>query len=278
MTAYLQKTFNWHSEELVSTFDDFTVWASMSGSMMLEYIPMALNKTILDIGFGTGFPLVELAERFGSSCQFFGVDPWSEAAQLTAKKLKNREITNVTLMVGHAESMDISAESIDMITSNLGINNFDNPEAVLAECRRLLKPDGKLIMTSNVVGTFQEFYDVFQIVLESFGNEEYLQKLEAHVNHRATVAGLESRLLKCGFERDKSLEKTHIMRFASGSSFLNSYFVVMCFLPSWIKIVDEQDRISIFNQVEQKLNVKAIEMNGLNMQVPNVYLEFSKSK
>jgi ubiquinone/menaquinone biosynthesis C-methylase UbiE len=272
----LNRIFDWQSEPIVSTFDDFSVWSSLPGNLLLEHIPMALNQTIVDIGYGTGFPLVELAERFGDTCTLIGVDIWEEAIKLTARKLEARQISNVTLLSGSANHINLESLSVDIITSNLGINNFDHPVAVIKECHRLLKPDGKLILTSNLVGTFEEFYDVFEQTLGSMNDNEAMDVLKIHINHRATVNGLERMFTSEGFELVKCIEKKQTMRFASGSAFLNSYFVIMCFLPSWKTVIDVDKQEAILTELENRLNILAKKNGELKFTIPLVYMEIKK--
>jgi ubiquinone/menaquinone biosynthesis C-methylase UbiE len=49
--------------------------------------------------------------------------------------------------------------------SNLGVNNFDNAEPVLRECQRVLRPTGRLLISTNLVGHMAEFYDAYRHVL-----------------------------------------------------------------------------------------------------------------
>ncbi|MFT4667311.1 MAG: arsenite methyltransferase [Polaribacter sp.] len=43
---------------LVQTFNEVTLWSGPFGRLLLENIPMKKGMTVLDIGFGTGFPLI----------------------------------------------------------------------------------------------------------------------------------------------------------------------------------------------------------------------------
>ena len=43
--------------------------------------------TVLDVGFGTGFPLLELAQRLGKSATIYGIDPWEAAHERTHLKM-----------------------------------------------------------------------------------------------------------------------------------------------------------------------------------------------
>ncbi|PON19754.1 hypothetical protein C2W62_01070 [Candidatus Entotheonella serta] len=77
MTEYLDFTYDIRDPDLVSVFDELSLWSSMFGLMLLEYIPLSTDiRHVLDVGCGTGFPMLELAQRLGPTCTVSGIDPW----------------------------------------------------------------------------------------------------------------------------------------------------------------------------------------------------------
>src|SRR4051812_32428075 len=102
MTEYLKYKFD-DSPELVSTFDELPLWSASFGLMMLKHLKLRPNLTVVDIGSGAGFPLLELAERLGSSCKLYGIDPWTNANTRAKQKIKNYNISNVEIVEVSAE-------------------------------------------------------------------------------------------------------------------------------------------------------------------------------
>src|SRR6187399_2502924 len=126
--------------------------------MLLKHLEVKPNLIIVDIGCGAGFPLFELAGRFGPTCRFIGVDPWENACLRAVKKISNYGYTNVEIVKASADKLLFQDSTIDLVVSNLGINNFQNPDIVFKECQRILKPAGKLALTTNTRGHWKEFY------------------------------------------------------------------------------------------------------------------------
>ena len=56
---------------LLSAQDDFPLWSAPFGLMLLDHIRLRPNLKALDIGFGSGFPLLELAQILGSSSKMY---------------------------------------------------------------------------------------------------------------------------------------------------------------------------------------------------------------
>ena len=50
---------------VVSAYDELPLWSAMAGLLLLEHVPLRPDMVVLDIGCGTGFPALELAERLG---------------------------------------------------------------------------------------------------------------------------------------------------------------------------------------------------------------------
>ena len=117
--------------------------------------------------------------------------------EVLRRKVEFLQLRNVDVVVGDASELDLADGSVDVVVSNLGINNFDNAEVVLRECHRVLRPGGRLLISTNLVGHMAEFYDVFGEVLDRLGQDR--KPLDEHVKHRATVAGTLALLESAGF-------------------------------------------------------------------------------
>ena len=237
MTKYLTKNYNWETLEIAFAYDELPLWASVSGNLLLDNIPYKKHQTVVDIGFGTGFPLLILARRLGATCQIIGVDIWNDAIERAKTKAKITDIDNLTILNSNAEKIDLQTNSVDLIVSNLGINNFENPEAVIRECRRILKPNGSLFLSSNLVGTFQAFYEVFENVLIQENDKRTLEKLQQHIQHRATIPKLKQLFKHQGFKTAQIIEKDYSIYYTDGSTFFNDWFIIMGFMPSWKAII-----------------------------------------
>src|SRR5262249_31268313 len=141
------------------------------------------------------------------------------------------------LLEQDAAKLDVPDATVDLIISNLGVNNFENADAVLCECFRVAKPGAHLFLTTNLVGHMREFYDVYRALLVELDLAKCLQVLEAHVNHRATVESLTAQLAHAGFTISAVITETFRVHFADGASLLRHYFIRLGFLPAWKAVV-----------------------------------------
>ena len=139
-TDYLTFAVDLNAPESVSVYDELSLWSAMFGLLLLRHIPLRHGMQVLDVGCGTGFPLFELAQRLGSTSRVYGLDPWEAALNRAKRKAQLWNVRNAELGQGDAAVMPFRNGQFDLIVSNLGLNNFDDPEAVLAECWRVTKP------------------------------------------------------------------------------------------------------------------------------------------
>jgi ubiquinone/menaquinone biosynthesis C-methylase UbiE len=109
------------------------------------------GERILEIGFGTGHCLVELAEAVGPGGEVFGIDISPQMLTLSHDLLQKKGLAEcVNLACSDAEQMPFADNSLNGIFTSFTLELFDTPEIpkVLTECRRVLKPGGRLCVVA----------------------------------------------------------------------------------------------------------------------------------
>ncbi len=275
MTDYLDFQADFANAEVAETFDDLSYWSSMFGQLLFRHLPLAPRLTCLDVGCGTGFPLLELADRLGPTCTIHGIDSWDHAVERCRLKARVRGNTNVQVAHGNAAKMPYDDSFFDLIVSNLGMNNFDEPAAVMAECRRVCKPGGRIALTTNLVGHMSEFYRLYEQTLIDTGNADRVAQLQQHQAHRATIEGLHDLFSGAGLEVTDHHTDTFSLRYADGSAFLRAYLSRVGFLDGWMSVLRGTGREArVFEDLEARLNRKSREREeGLCLSIPAAYVE-----
>ncbi len=141
-----------------------------------------------------------------------------------------------------ALSSGLGAGSVDVITSNLGINNFDDRDAILAECHRLLRPGGSLVISTNPRGHMAEAYRVIRAVLASGGwsaEPAAVDRLEAARGTREELTGW---LERGGFTAAADHSEEVRWRFADGAALMGHRFMRLAFVPKWLALVAVEGR------------------------------------
>lgn len=276
MTHYLNKTYNWQTTEITDIMDELSLWSAHFGITLLDYLPLKHNCKILDIGFGNGFPLIELAQRFGSSSKIYGVDIWHAAVERTRRKIEILKIENIEVNEADASNIPFNTGFFDMVVTNIGINNFENKQEVLHEVYRILKPNGTFVITTNTDKTFKEFYEIFHETIIELGLKAIEEKLEVHIKSRMNSGILEAHLETTGFSISKTLHEAFFLRFLDGTALLNHAFINIAFLQEWKKLIPQENRESFFTALENKLNKRAKRFGELKLSVPVIYIQGEK--
>ena len=251
----------------VACYDELPLWSAMAGLLLLEHVGLGARR-VLDLGCGTGFPLLELAGRLGPRAFLCGVDTWGTALGRAAAKARAWGIAHAALARADGAALPLRAGAFDLVVSNLGLNNFADPEATLRECRRVLAPRGALALTTNLRGHMRELYEAYEAVLVERGDHAALDRLREHVEHRGSVAGLTDRLERCGFRVTATHERLLAMRFAGAEALLSHPFIRLGFVPAWEGIVDESARPGVFAALRARLDHTSEARGELRLTVP----------
>jgi|SRR5579863_3574232 len=272
---YLEE-IDYKAPEFGDFYDELPLWSAPFGLLLLEHVPLRPGITILDVGAGTGFLSIELAQRCGCDAKVIAVDPWEAAMARLTRKLDHLEIQNVRTFVQDAATIDLPDESVDLIVSSLGINNFDNAEAVLRTCFRVARPGASLVLTTNLVGHMREFYAVYRSVLAELGCADQVAALDAHVGRRATIDSVRIGLEGAGFKLVLAVTRDFREKFVDGSSLLRHYFMRLGFVPGWKVIAPAGAVEKTFTALEHRLNALAAKQGGLTLTVPAAYIQACK--
>ena len=100
------------------------------------------NKIVLDIASGEGYGSFVLAKTANF---IYGVDISEEA--ITYAKIKYRK-DNLLFRVGNTSKIPLDSNSVDIVVSFETIEHHDQHDEMMREIKRVLKKDGKLIISS----------------------------------------------------------------------------------------------------------------------------------
>jgi ubiquinone/menaquinone biosynthesis C-methylase UbiE len=275
MKKYLSNDFDF--TEYVNVSDECSIWSAPFGLKLLDYIDYKQNISALDIGFGTGFPLTEIALRLGESSTVYGIDPWSDAIVRAKKKIEYYRITNIKIFEGVAESIPLKDNYVDLIVSNNGINNVNDINQVIFECSRIIKSGGQFLQTMNLDKSMFEFYGQLEKVLSDLAMNTEIELMKQHIyEKRRPLDEMISMVEKHGFII-KDLEHDQFnYKFSTGSAMLNHYFIRLAFMDSWIKILPKKRLEQIFDTIEMQLNDQAKILGGMKLSIPFVLINAIK--
>jgi ubiquinone/menaquinone biosynthesis C-methylase UbiE len=133
---YRSSTFDRSPGHVSSSKKEEDAWKSI----LQEKIGRPTDKSVLDVGVGTGFLSIMLAEMGYS---VVGIDFSEEMLKLARRKIDERGL-EVSLKIGDAEDLPFEDNSFDAIVNRAVLWTLPDPKRALEEWKRVLKPGGTL--------------------------------------------------------------------------------------------------------------------------------------
>jgi demethylmenaquinone methyltransferase/2-methoxy-6-polyprenyl-1,4-benzoquinol methylase len=143
----------------------------------LDKLALTPGESVLEIGYGTGHCLVQMAKAVGPAGKVFGID-LSEGmrARATDRLEKEHLIERVELACGDATHLPYPDNSMDAVFMSFALELFDTPEIpqVLAECKRVLRSGGRI----GVAAITKEGRDGFAIEAYEWTHQHFPNLLD----------------------------------------------------------------------------------------------------
>lgn len=139
-------------DRLSASYDYFAgVFEQKYRDMALQQLNLKRGECALEIGFGTGHCLQQMAQAVGEEGKVYGIDISSGMLKATKRRLeKARLLDRVELTCDDAIEMPFPDNKFDAAFSSFTLELFDSPEIpkVLGEVKRVLKPGGRVGIVS----------------------------------------------------------------------------------------------------------------------------------
>lgn len=113
----------------------------------IDALQLDAGESVLDIGYGTGSAVLELARRIGPEGSVTGIDISPGMQSVAQEKLEESGTqAKVQFDVGSALQMPYADDTFDTVFTSFTLELFpaDDIPTLLAEARRVLKPSGRL--------------------------------------------------------------------------------------------------------------------------------------
>jgi SAM-dependent methyltransferase len=120
----------------LETFDPARIW---------EVLDPTPPFTLVDIGTGVGYLSLPFAERYPQA-KIYGCDILEGMIELLREDAAARGLDNLEALLMAPNAIDLPDGAADLITMAQVHHELDEPEPLLAECKRLLAPGGTIVI------------------------------------------------------------------------------------------------------------------------------------
>ena len=128
--------FNKFAIRLQESF--LTIGSKKRIQLMHQYIDITSRDVLLDVGGNTG----KITEVYARNCKEVVVLEPKHAVVEYGRKYR----PHIKYVEGGAENIPLPAEHFDKVVASASFHHFPNQDIGLEEMKRVLKPDGKMII------------------------------------------------------------------------------------------------------------------------------------
>jgi ubiquinone/menaquinone biosynthesis C-methylase UbiE len=112
----------------------------------LEALDLAPGLVVADVGAGSGYMTVRMAQRVGVEGRVYATDIQPEMIELLEERLADERITNVVPVLGLVDDPKLPDSAIDLELLVDVYHELSEPQKMLRGLRRALKPGGRLVL------------------------------------------------------------------------------------------------------------------------------------
>lgn len=147
-TGIKGRIFAWHLDNPLARLPETLLLGDCRSAVQDEFSRLIRgNEVVLDIGAGTGRFSLAIAKQL-STGKIICLDLSEEMLQHLKRKAEKEGLKDrIQILKGEAFASGLENESVDLAMSNSVFHELSNPEVVLAEMLRVLKPSGWVVIT-----------------------------------------------------------------------------------------------------------------------------------
>ncbi|AFY60055.1 class I SAM-dependent methyltransferase [Synechococcus sp. PCC 6312] len=135
------------------------------GQQTIDHLSLRPGDQVLDVCCGSGASAIPAAIRVGPTGRVMGVDLAESLLELARQKSQAKGLKNIEFRCGDFENLGLPDGCFDAIVCVFGIFFVPDMEAAIQELWRMVRPGGKLAITSWGEKVFEPANEAFWEIL-----------------------------------------------------------------------------------------------------------------
>ena len=114
--------------------------------VLLSLLPIGPGDTVADIGAGTGYFSLPMAQRVGKTGQVLAVDIQPEMLAIIEQRMQGGGIANITPILGSESDPRLPPGEVDLVLLVDAYHEFSHPWEVMSQVQKSLSDRGKVVL------------------------------------------------------------------------------------------------------------------------------------
>jgi ubiquinone/menaquinone biosynthesis C-methylase UbiE len=106
-----------------------------------------IGEVCVDLGSGRGNDVIRMADEVGVTGYVYGIDISEGMVAKANANLDKFEVENAKILQAELEKLPLDDNSVNLVISNCTINHAADKQAVWNEIFRILKPEGRFVVS-----------------------------------------------------------------------------------------------------------------------------------
>ncbi len=247
-------------EKLARIYDEeiAPVWGTRFGKMLLRNLALPERGQVLDVSCGTGWPTIEILRRMTDGSRLIAIDASSAMLDVARRKVSDLGPLGKKGVFFRTESavpkLSFADDVYDLVVCNLGLDEMPSLDAALHDFARVTKRGGEVRCTLPLLGTFQEFHDLYREVLIKHDKHEALERLEKQIERYPAIERLERAMRVAHLDGAVEIEEFTLL-FKSSREFFFAPVIEYGPLAEWKEIAGNgQEMQDVFWYIKEAID------------------------
>ncbi len=212
-------------------------YGGLFAQLIIDDVPQGTRGTLLDVACATGTTALALVRRLGEGGRVIAVDREPALVDLARRRaLASEDARRLFFKVESPESLSFGDEVFDVVVGNLALGTVD-ATSMLAELRRVVVPEGRVLLTQALSGSFEEAHDFLREIAAKNELPRLTERTDAAAKRHPRPHELARLAEGAGFHDVRLREEAFRLSFRSAREMFTDPLLRFVGLPEWRAIV-----------------------------------------
>ena len=208
-------------------------WKALFGRAMVDRIEPGFRGRTLDAAAGTGYLSLEILRRMGEVGRVVAIESDTGLLEVLRRRASAFAGTRFFARAESPESLSFGDEVFDIAMACTGTSARWLDPRVVSELRRVVVPNGRVLIGIPLHGTFEEIFDMFRDVALRVGDARLDARIETLAARDPHPQAVIERYQAAGFRDVTCAQEERQLSFRTVAELFTHPLIRAIALPEW---------------------------------------------